>query len=163
MKNYICSAQNLTSGLFFKKLEYKSINERSHLFRVLSNGKGYLILAISVDWFQIYGFFGWWTSWKFEYKIAQRWGTRGYDILSVVMRFCYHYKYAPGNENLEAHCFNRNAVFDSSSDFGEVLKVVNIIEEHDIEKDRKTIEVSTKNEKNNKNKEYSSWTVKRNK
>lgn len=72
------------------------------------------------------------------------------------MRFCYHYKYAPGNENLEAHCFNRNAVFDSSSDFGEVLKVVNIIEEHDIEKDRKTIEVSTKNEKNNKNKEYSS-------
>lgn len=33
---------------------------------------------------------------------------------------------------------------DTFSDFGEVLKVINMIEEHDIERDQKTLEVPMK-------------------
>lgn len=44
----------------------------------------------------------------------------GYGIISVAIRFVI--KYAPGAQNLQADCLSRNAVLDSSSDFGGVLK-----------------------------------------
>lgn len=69
------------------------------------------------------------------------------DMVYYLSQYDFDIKYSPGSENLEADCLSRNAVLSPSDEFDEILKVVNMIEKKDIEKDQKNIEDVIKIEK----------------